>query len=226
MTSPTDHTDPFVIVLGVAQDGGHPQPGCPRPCCEAAWLDPSKGHQIASLGLVDPVSNERWLLDASPDFPAQWAALNDVSHQAKNAPLTGILLTHAHIGHYAGLMYLGRESVNATRIPVYAMQRMERFLKKHGPWEQLVTLNNIEVLPFKNGQRIRLNERLSATPVMVPHRGEYSETVGLYVEGPKRSFFYLPDVDKWERMKAVSIESLIQRTDLAFLDGTFFTDEE
>ena len=62
--------------------------------------------------------------------------------------------------------------------------------------------------------------------MIVPHRDEYSETVAFHIQGPNRSFVYMPDVDKWERLRTTRIEALIQNVDLAFLDGTFFTDEE
>eukprot|EP00957_Ditylum_brightwellii_P156501 11911053-Ditylum_brightwellii.AAC.1 len=57
----------------------------------------------------------------------------------------GIFLTHAHIGHYTGLMYLGREALGAVDVPVYAMPRMRSFLKNNGPWSQLVSLGNINI---------------------------------------------------------------------------------
>ena len=225
MTHSFTKSDPYVIVLGVAQDAGHPQAGCVQSCCEQAWSDPSKGHRITSLGLVDPQTDGTWLLDASPDLPRQWATLNTVSQHPKNKPLDGILLTHAHFGHYTGLMFLGRESAGAHRVPVYAMKRMEAFLSTHGPWEQLVTRHHIEIKRLRHQQSVQLNDRLWATPILVPHRDEYSETVGFHIDGPNRSILYLPDVDKWERMKT-PIENLIERVDIAFVDGTFYTDAE
>lgn len=217
--------DPYFIVLGVAQDAGHPQAGCQKSCCAAAWEDPSNGHNIASLGIVDPATGQRWLLDASPDLPVQWAALNDAAKQRRDTPLSGILLTHAHIGHYTGLMYLGHESTGAKGVPVYAMDRMAEFLGQHGPWEQLVSLKNIQIQPLKAGMSVQLSDRVRATAFLVPHRDEYSETVGFLIEGPNHSVLYLPDVDKWERM-TTPIESLIAQADYAFLDGTFFSDDE
>jgi pyrroloquinoline quinone biosynthesis protein B len=217
---------PYLHVLGVAQDAGHPQMGCSKACCAPAWENPSLGHAITSLGIVDKTTNERWVLDASPDFPAQFAALNQSAGVGIDAPPTGILLTHAHIGHYTGLMFLGRESMGSDQVPVYAMNRMESFLRGHGPWEQLVKLENIRVVPLKNNVQVALNQTLSFTPILVPHRDEYSETVGYIIHGPNRNILYLPDVDKWERMKSPTIEALLARVDLAFVDGTFMEDGE
>ena len=57
--------------------------------------------------------------------------------------IDGIFLTHAHIGHYTGLMYLGREGLGGNKIKVYALKRMASFLRKNGPWDQLIKLNRM-----------------------------------------------------------------------------------
>ncbi|HEU4521982.1 MAG TPA: MBL fold metallo-hydrolase, partial [Thermoanaerobaculia bacterium] len=206
---------PYVQVLGIAQDGGYPQAGCQRPDCIAAWNDPSLRRRVASLAIVDPASGQRWIIDATPDFPAQ---LHDIG-----GSLSGIFLTHAHIGHYAGLVHLGREVMGARAVPVYAMPRMRSFLERNGPWDQLVRLGNIELRPVEDG--VRLNERIRVTPVVVPHRDEYSETVGLIVEGPSRSVLWLPDIDKWEKW-STRIETVTEQVDVAYVDGTFFDETE
>ena len=81
--------------------------------------------------------------------------------------LTHILLTHAHIGHYTGLMYLGREVMGANSVPVYAMPRMEAFLRTNGPWSQLVYLHNIQLLELRQDSTIALSNALKVTPEMV-----------------------------------------------------------
>src|SRR5207253_749477 len=126
-----------------------------------------------------PQSRQRWLIDATPDFPSQLRTLDEAAPRAANAPLLdGILLTHAHIGHYLGLAQLGREVLGAHAIRVYAMPRMRAFLEANGPWDQLVRLHNIELTPLTAGVEVALNERIAITPLVVPHRDEYSETVG------------------------------------------------
>ncbi len=209
---------PYVMVLGIAQDGGYPQAGCTRPDCVAAWNHPAQQRHVASLAIVDPISNQHWLIDATPDFPEQLQMLG--------APkLDGILLTHAHIGHYLGLAQLGREVMGTQGIPVYAMPRMRAFLEHNGPWDQLVKLGNITIQPLEDGREVRLNARIAITPIVVPHRDEYSETVGFIVRGPTRSILWLPDIDKWEKWP-VAVESVVDRVDLAFVDGTFYSASE
>ncbi|HET9766238.1 MAG TPA: MBL fold metallo-hydrolase, partial [Thermoanaerobaculia bacterium] len=201
---PTTQAAPFAVVLGVAQDGGYPQAGTKE---SAAWDDPAQRRLIASLGIVDPQSGERWLVDCTPDFPQQLHRLDRLAPAAGTPGLAGILLTHAHVGHYAGLIHLGREAMGAQRVPVYAMPRMEAFLRGNGPWELLVRLGNVELRPLAAGTPVRLGARLTATPLIVPHRDEYSETVAFRIAGPTRTLLWLPDIDKWERWQRVGVSS-------------------
>lgn len=206
-------SSPYTIVLGIAQDGGYPQAGCERPDCVAAWNDPKLRRHVASLAIVDPGTNEQWMIDATPDFPEQLHMLG--------GRINGILLTHAHIGHYLGLVQLGREVIGAHGMPVYAMPRMRDFLEHNGPWDQLVRLHNIDIRPLEDGVPVRLNANISVTPVVVPHRGEYSETVAFIVKGPKRAILWMPDTDRLEH-----VEELLARVDVAYVDGTFFDAKE
>jgi pyrroloquinoline quinone biosynthesis protein B len=217
---------PFVVVLGIAQDGGYPQAGCRRADCVSAF-ESGKGEKVASLGIVDPSSGERWIIDATPDFPKQLHALERVAGPPRpGAPiLDGILLTHAHIGHYLGLAHLGREVIGARRVPVFVMPRMRTFLETNGPWSQLVKLENISITTLEEGRRIALNERIAITPLLVPHRDEYSETVGFLVHGPSRSILWLPDIDKWEKW-SLHIEDVVASVDVAYLDATFYSEDE
>lgn len=178
---------PFLLVLGVAQDGGHPQPGCTRTCC----AEGSARHLASSLAVVDPAAGARWLVDATPAFPEQVARLA----AAAAGPLSGILLTHAHIGHYTGLQYLGREVMGTRGLPVHAMPRMAAYLANNGPWSQLVALGNIELAV---ASEVALSPSVRATALVVPHRDELSETVAWRIAGPTRSALWLPDIDRWE----------------------------
>jgi pyrroloquinoline quinone biosynthesis protein B len=218
---PPTTTAPYTLVLGIAQDGGYPQAGCNRPDCVAAWRDPKLRRRVASLAIVDPQSHQRWIIDATPDFPSQLRTLEE----AAPGTLDGILLTHAHIGHYLGLAQLGREVLGSKGVRVYAMPRMREFLSKNGPWDQLVRLNNIDLQPLEDGRELALNERIAVTPLRVPHRDEYSETVGFLVRGPSRTILWLPDIDKWEKWQT-PLESVLERVDAAYLDGTFYDVDE
>lgn len=166
---------------------------------------------MASLGLVDEGSGKRFLIDATPDMPAQIEALGGVD---------GILLTHAHMGHYMGLLYLGREALGARAIPVYATARMAAFLRANGPWSQLVALNNIELREIAPDRELRLTSSLVVTPFLVPHRDEFSDTVGFKVVGPNHRLIYIPDIDKWARWSR-RLGDEVAQVDFALVDGTF-----
>ena len=208
---------PYVVVLGIAQDGGLPQAGCRKSCCTSG-----RHEDVSCLALVDPASRRWWLFDATPDFPAQ---LERMTREAPACSLAGVFLTHAHIGHYTGLMYLGREVMGAKAMPVWVMPRMHEFLTANGPWSQLVKLKNIELRSLEADSSVSLGDSMQVTPFLVPHRDEYSETVGFRIASSRGSVTFLPDIDKWERWNR-RIEEVVSGTSVAYLDGTFFDGAE
>lgn len=216
---------PYLIVLGIAQDAGYPQAACRKDCCNAVWQGTERPQKVSCLGLVDPASQQVWLLDATPDFREQWQILSTEIPDVVIPQPSGVFLTHAHLGHYTGLLQLGREVMGAQSVPVYTMPRLDTFLRTNGPWSQLVNLENIDLHPLKADSAISLNDRIKVTPIQVPHRDEYSETVGFRVEGPSKSLLFIPDIDKWERWNR-SLAEEIAVVDIAFLDATFFADGE
>lgn len=215
---------PYVLVLGVGQDAGVPQIGCDSPFCRAAWANPLLRQTVSSIALVDPASQARWIFDATPDLPEQFEFLKQTTNDRSN-DITGIFLTHAHIGHYTGLMYLGRESMSSKGIPVHAMPRMKQMLEQNAPWSQLVSLNNIAIEPLADGVEIMLNDRLTVTPFTVPHRDEFSETVGYRIRSGTKTLIFIPDIDKWQKW-STRLEDLVQTADHLLLDGTFYADGE
>jgi pyrroloquinoline quinone biosynthesis protein B len=206
------------VVLGIAQDGGVPHLGCRQELCVRARKDPSKRRLVASLGLLDHRAGKRSVIDATPDFAEQVDRLGALPD--------GILLTHAHIGHYLGLAQLGREVVHARRMPLYCTPRMAQFLRDNGPWKRLVALENVEIHEVAPGVPFALTPSLTATAIRVPHRDEDSDTVAWLVSGPTRRLLWLPDIDKWEKWDR-RIEELVSGPELlAFLDGTFSSADE
>jgi pyrroloquinoline quinone biosynthesis protein B len=198
---------PEAIVLGVAQDGGFPHAGCRQTACADARRDPSRRRLVAALGLVDPAAGKRFLVDATPDFAEQMERLGGMPD--------GILLTHAHIGHYLGLAQLGREVLGAKKVPVYCTPSMARFLRGNLPWSRLVSLGNVALTP-----------NLGVTAIRVPHRDEDSDTVAFLVRGPNRKVLWLPDIDRWEKWDRRLADFLADPTLTAFVDGTFFSADE
>lgn len=212
-------------MLGIAQDAGFPSPGCQRECCRNAWLDGRPTHYPASLAIEDG-AGMRWLIDCTPSFPQQLALLDKVLPRvAGQQALEGIFLSHAHIGHYTGLMYLGREAIGSRALPVHVMPRMAHFLRANGPWSQLVEIGNIELVEISAGSRIELADGLWIEPMPVLHRAEYSETVAYRVCTKQSSLLFLPDIDRWEGLEP-SLEELVRQNDYLLLDATFYSDDE
>lgn len=214
----------YLRVLGVAQDAGFPHIGCQKKCCSDFYSGKNKKKKVVSLGLIDKENNQKWLFEATPDISTQLADL-ELNHLKEENIIDGVFLTHAHIGHYTGLMYFGREALGRKHTKVYAMPKMKEFLKKNGPWSQLVNLKNIVFQKLKQDSVINLTSKLKVTPFLVPHRDEFSETVGYKIEGQNKIALFIPDIDKWEKWKKNIIEE-VKKVDYAFLDATFLNQNE
>lgn len=222
------HTDgAYLIVLGTAQDAGSPQVNSPAQ--HPARVDPDARRYATCLGIVDPASGKRWMIEATPDFREQ-AWMLSRSEPAASAPvqIDGIFLTHAHIGHYTGLMFLGHESMGANGVPVFAAPRMTEFLRTNGPWDQLVRYGNIALQPLTPDEPVAIGAGVSITPFLVPHRQEYSEVLGYRIDGPNQSALFIPDIDSWDQWSdlGVNLIDAVRGVDAAYLDATFYDNHE
>jgi len=217
--SQNNNNSDYVQVLGIIQDAGYPHIGCEKDCCKT--VSPGE-YFVSCLGLVDKKNNKRYLFDATPDMHNQ---LNLLEKFPDGNLIDGIFLTHAHIGHYTGLMYLGREGLGGSNVKVYALKKMANFLKKNGPWEQLVKLKNISIQTISNKDFVKLSENIFVIPLKVPHRDEYSETVGYKIIGKSKKILFIPDIDKWDEWEKSIIDE-VKLVDYAFIDGTFYNGSE
>jgi pyrroloquinoline quinone biosynthesis protein B len=201
------------LILGTAQDGGLPQPGCGCRNCETAREDPSRGRLVSSLGLVTD-SGRGFLIDATPDFREQVTRL---------PKLSGILLTHAHMGHIAGLLWLGREAMAVRELPLWVGPRMLEHLTLNEPWAALIREGHLLPRILREGEAVLLDEGLTVIPVPVRHRAEWSETFAFRVTGRDATILWLPDIDA---LGTGSLSRLLEGIDIAFLDGTFYSGAE
>jgi pyrroloquinoline quinone biosynthesis protein B len=264
---------PYALVLGTAQDAGFPQAGCAGACCAPAWADPLRRRHAACLAIVDPRVNKRWMIDATPDFKAQLRMLDETTWLNTQAgsvaesvapprspepaepatisllprisprPLDGIFLTHAHAGHYPGLIHLGPEAMGATGIPLHAMPRMTGFLENNLPWSDLVDGGTFSLQPLEDEFPVPLGPNLRIMPFLVPHRDERSETVAYRIDGPNHCLAYIPDIDGWEAWDDLGIplpngkeyedirpngiiEDMLEAVDHVLVDGTFYAASE
>ncbi len=217
-----------IKVLGTAQDGGLPQIGCYCRNCLRARRDPGYARLISSLAIFDLEEKNFFIVDATPDIRAQLDAAHQRLHLEKAGsknPPHGILLSHAHIGHYTGLIFFGYEAMSTDRLPVFCSQRMKRFLSDNGPWNQLVSLKNISIHEIEPDKKFYLTKRIAVTPFQVPHRHEYSDTLGFLIRGPRKKLLYISDIQSWDTWQR-SIEEEADKVDIALLDGTFYSNQE
>ncbi len=210
------------FLLGNAQDAGVPQAGCICANCQAAWHDAAQRKKVSALALLDADASAWFLVDATPDFREQFRAMQTRAPQARFA---GILLTHAHIGHYTGLIHLGLEAMNARGVPVYATPRLSDFLRANLPWRQLIEKENILLRAIAPDESFTLTTHLQITPLSVPHRDEFSDTVAFVARGESRALLYLPDIDDWAQWSR-DVRAVVESVDIALLDGTFFDADE
>lgn len=212
---------PYILVLGVAQDGGYPHPGCTRMCCTLAWQHDSMKRYVVSLALVDPQSSKWWLFEATPDMKEQLHYFQQLTGGKYNFLPDGIFITHAHIGHYTGLMHLGKEVMSTHDVPVYTLPKLKNFLETNGPWSQLVTLHNIKPVELKADSATYLGNDISVIAFTVPHRDEYSETAGFKITTKNKKYLFIPDINKWNLWnRDIVLET--KAVDVAFVDATFY----
>ena len=216
----TNQAKQYITILGTAQDGGFPHIGCQKKCCDDFYKGVSPKQKVVSLGLIDREAQQKFLFEATPDISTQLADL-EKNHLRTSTIIDGVFITHAHMGHYAGLLYFGKEALGKKDIPVYAMPKMKEFLSNNGPWSQLVTKENILFLDLQKDSIVPLSNALKVTPFLVPHRDEFSETVGYKIEGKNKSALFIPDINKWSLWEKNIVEE-VKKVDYAFLDATFF----
>lgn len=221
---------PYALVLGSVQDGGFPQAGCYTGLCDhgRALHREGRGRYVASLALVDPDDERFWLVDATPDLTRQLDLIEEPAFRrraAERRPFDGILLTHAHIGHYAGLALLGNEGLGIRDTPLYCTAAMADFLAANAPWSFLVRQGRIRPTPLAAGAWHRLGERLEVQPLTVPHRDEFADTVGFLFRGPSATLLYIPDINAW-RLWDRDLSTEVEAVDVALLDASFWSLDE
>jgi len=214
-----------LIVLGITQDGGFPQAGCYKACCNDAWNSPDKRKFAISLALVNYTSKQWWLFEATPDFREQLHLFRNITQQKFKILPDGIVLSHAHIGHYTGLIHLGMEAASANKLPLYVQPKMFKYLSTNGPWRQLVEMENVDLHKMNIEEELILSNEIKIETFEVPHRDEFSETVGFKIKGANKSVLFIPDIDKWQKWNK-SITNEIESCNYAILDGSFYEDGE
>jgi pyrroloquinoline quinone biosynthesis protein B len=211
-----------ILLLGAAQDAGFPQSGCACDNCVAARQDSQKVEYPSSIAIIHHGEKCFWIVDATPAFPSQ---LEMVKERTKDYEFCGIFITHAHMGHYTGLMFLGKEVMNAHEIPVYVSALVGEFLSGNAPWSPLIEQRNIVLHTIEEDQPLQIAPETSVTGYFVPHRDEFADTFSFVIRGANRSLFYCPDIDRWELWQ-YDLRTFLTTIDVALVDGTFYSADE
>ena len=213
----------YIYVLGNVQDAGLPHIGCKHEFCKEKFNE-FEEYFTTSIAVIDPLNKKYVLFEATPDLPYQLNYLDKKLFKNFFLP-ESIFITHARIGHYAGLMYFGREALGTKDLMVNVLPKMAHFLKTNGPWSQLVEINNIKIQEINFGQKTNHLSNISVIPIKVPHRDEYSETAAYVIIGKNKKALFIPDIDKWEKWGKNLIE-LVKEHDYLLLDATFYDSKE
>jgi pyrroloquinoline quinone biosynthesis protein B len=213
----------YIYILGNTQDAGLPHIGCQHPFCEDSF-NVYEEHYTTSIAVVNSDLKKYILFEATPDITFQ---LNNLKKNIFDEFLLpeSIYITHAHIGHYTGLMYFGREALGAKDLMVKVLPRMSNFLQNNGPWSQLVDINNIKIKEINFRSTTKELANIDITPVKVPHRDEYSETAGYIIKGKNKKALFIPDIDKWEKWDS-DLSQLAKEFDFLLIDATFYDSNE
>ena len=212
-----------IKILGSGQDAGIPHTGCYCDVCSKARKDTKYRRLGPSIVIIDKKEGFCYFIDASPDFKYQ---LDMVRGEVGNIrrkgriPISGILLTHAHLGHCSGLWHLGLEAVDEKNLLVFCTPKMGQFLQNNYPFNLLVQRKNIKIKDIQPNEEFEL-EGFGCIPFQVPHRNEVADTVGYIIKSKKRTI-YLPDIDYWTD----KVMNEIRMADRAIIDGPFHAKDE
>ena len=207
-----------VTLLGVAQDGGRPQPGCIRQCCQG--LTEKDRRSPVSLG-IETGKGTTLLVEATRDLGRQLRLI-------ENPSIDHLLITHAHLGHVDGLGLFGRETMSARNIQLHCSPSMQALVDATPAWNQLLKQNVFEVSAFP---RVEIDDVVIEF-IHVPHRAELSDMHAIIIRGETRSILFLPDHDTWGETLSThecnSIREFLEKFDIdvALLDGTFWSGGE
>ena len=217
-----------VVILGTSQDGGRPQVGCQKICCEAARKEPDLARFPVALG-IKGTDDSFHLVEASREMARQfdiWASTEGFA-----GVLSSLCLTHAHLGHVDGLGLFGKEVMGVKGLITYCSPAMISLLNKTPAWLELLRQEALLPRPWDAGTSFEPTEKcgFTITPIPVPHRSELTDTHALLVTGPERRLLFLPDIDSWDEvLHGRGLKEWLDEmdVDIALIDGTFWDSDE
>jgi pyrroloquinoline quinone biosynthesis protein B len=233
-----------IKVLGSAAGGGFPQWNCSCSNCERLRKGVFKGQARTQAQVaISPGISNWFLLNASPDLRQQLSEDPEFSPREKtrSTPVAAIFLTSADVDCVLGLLHL-REF---QPLRIYSTLSVRRALIEENTLFRILERSNPpvrwEILPFD--QMIPISEHAteeasgSLACKAVSLGGNFPDyvseklrqalnkeeaVIGLYFIQNQNRFFYAPALsghgENWKRC--------ISESDLALLDGTFWSDDE
>ena len=150
-----------ITVLGIAQDGGRPQPGCQRPCCQD--LSAADYRSPVSLG-IKTENGTTILIEATRDLGRQLITFGESS-------IDHLFLTHAHLGHVDGLGLFGRETMSARGIPLHSSPSMQNLIKSTPAWALLLEQGVFDLTEIGH---VEIDDVVIES-IAIPHRAELSD---------------------------------------------------
>lgn len=226
-----------VKVLGSAAGGGFPQWNCGCVNCVRVRRMSGTGQARTQAQVIVTANDESWfLLNASPDLRQQILATPELAPATgeRGSPIVGVVLTSADVDAVVGLLHL-REF---HPLRVYTTSGVRRILTETNSIFRVLTRSKppVQWCDIRLGKEMPLADSgLACTAIALD--GAYPDyvdnslretlppseaVIGLLIACSEKKIFFAPGLpgnrSTWKAQVAAS--------DLALLDGTFWSDEE
>ena len=232
-----------VKVLGSGAGGGFPQWNCGCSNCNGLRAAKLHGSPRTQTQIAFSVNSKAWfVLNASPDLRAQILATPELAppEGTRHSPIAGVFLPSADVDSIMGLLHL-REftpfrifATPAVQQIVRAENTIFRVLERAMPPVQWLGISmRPQFARVDSDPREDSSFRCSAVPLGGAYPDYVSDAlrgslpadqavVGLLVEQGEKRLFFAPSLpgqnQEWKK--------LAESSDLVFLDGTFWSDDE
>jgi len=221
-------------VLGSAAGGGVPQWNCACVNCAAARNGTAPRRTQSSLAVS--ADGERWLLlNCSPDVAVQIESFAPLQPRAgRGTPIAGMLLTDANVDHLGGLAVLRQGGGTGFTVRSSAVVReialsqtaFAPFAQPPHRWVDLALDAACAPLDANDVAGTALEVRALAVPGTTPgydgRRSVRGAVVAYQIRDRGNRVLFAPVFGGVD----AALREAIAAADVAFLDGTFFSDDE
>ncbi len=226
----------IVRVLGSAAGGGVPQWNCGCANCCAARSGAQPRRSQSTMGVS--ADGSRWLLlNCSPDIGFQIESFAPLQARTlRGTPIDGVLLTDANVDHLGGLATLRQKgdyrfvirSSDVTRDIATSQPAFAPFASAPHRWIAVTLGERCEAADGNDVVEHQLTVSAQNVPGTTPGYAGRRTVTGAVVAyeiasrtgGPKICFApVFASID-------AALRDAIERADVAFLDGTFYRDNE